>query len=66
MGLSKRLIGDEAKNEDPAPMRRAVAFARSIKDSKHLAEMFPIPVVDEYIQKHGEEKEKPLLLRFIM
>ena len=55
-GLSKRLIGDEAKNEDPAPMRRAVAFARSIKDSKHLAEMFQ-SVVDEYIQKHGEEKE---------
>lgn len=54
-GLAKRLVGEEAKNEDPAPMRRAVAFARSIKDSKHLAAMFQ-SVVDEYIQKHGDEE----------
>lgn len=54
-GLSKRMRGEGAENEDPAPMRRAVAFARSIKDSKHLAAMFQF-VVDEYIQKHGSDE----------
>ena len=53
-GLSKRLVGEEAHNEDPAPMRRAVAFARSIKDSKHLAAMFK-SVVSEYVQRSGSE-----------
>lgn len=49
-GLAKRRVlqvsedgttlEDPENAEDPAPMRRAVAFAKSIKDSKRLAEMF--------------------------
>ena len=53
-GLAKRFVGEEAENEDPAPMRKAVAFARTIKDSQHLSEMFQ-SVVGEYIQRHGDE-----------
>jgi predicted helicase len=55
-GLSKRLIGEETKAKDPHPMHRAVAFARSIKDSKHLAAMFQ-QVVDEYIAQHGDDED---------
>lgn len=39
-------IEDPEMIEDPHPMRRAVAFSRSIKDSKHLAEMFDGIVAD--------------------
>ena len=49
-GLSKRrvlqtgpngeLLEDPDNIEDAAPMKRAVAFAKSIKDSKRLSEMF--------------------------
>ena len=49
-GLAKRRVlqvsedgttlEDPENAEDPAPMRRAVAFAKSIKDSKRLAKMF--------------------------
>lgn len=49
-GLSKKFMGDEAKLEDPRPMRRAVAFAQRIKDSKHIANAFET-VVREYVSK---------------
>ena len=42
-GLRKRFINQDGKADekiDPNPMRRAVAFSRSIKDSKKLAELF--------------------------
>ena len=42
-GLSKRLVRDGDGQEfegDTAPMRRAVAFARSIKDSEQFARLF--------------------------
>ena len=42
-GLKKRTIkaeGDGMDSIDPAPMRRAVAFNRSIKDSKTITELF--------------------------
>lgn len=54
-GLAKRFLGEEAKTEDPQPMRRAVAFARSIKDSKRVAEMFG-SVVREYLEQHGDDE----------
>ncbi len=40
--LSKLIIGDEGKTkaQDPAPMRRAVAFCRSIKDSKKITDIY--------------------------
>lgn len=56
-GLSKRLAttdGDNTAALDPHPMRRAVAFARDIKASKHLANLFP-QVVDQYIDGHDDE-----------
>lgn len=56
-GLSKRLAatdGDNTAALDPHPMRRAVAFARDIKSSKHLADMFP-KVVDQYIDGHDDD-----------
>lgn len=42
-GLKKRFIdaeGKDSKTADPNPMHRAVAFSRSIKDSKRLKELF--------------------------
>ncbi len=56
-GLSKRMARDAEGNileTDPSPMRRAVAFSRSIKDSKKLTELFG-KVVHEYIAKHEED-----------
>ena len=61
-GLSKQglvMVGEdgqeEAATEDPAPMRRAVAFSKSIKDSRQTTEMFK-NLVDLYQQSHdGEE-----------
>lgn len=61
-GLSKQglvLVGEdgqeEAVTEDPAPMRRAVAFSKSIKDSRQTTEIFK-NLVDMYQVSHdGEE-----------
>jgi predicted helicase len=56
-GLSKRLAttdGDNTAQLDPHPMRRAVAFARDIKSSKHLAQLFP-EVVDQYIDGSDDD-----------
>lgn len=57
-GLSKRglvTVGDdgqqEAINDDTAPMRRAVAFSRSIKDSKQTTDIFG-KLVDIYRKSH--------------
>ncbi len=59
-GLAKRFTEDSAATEtDPAPMKRAVAFCRSIKDSKRITGLFG-QVVESYIKEHPEE---PGLLR---
>lgn len=50
-GLSKRGESEHTFADDPAPMRRAVAFTSSIKDSQTLASAFPT-IVDEYIDTH--------------
>lgn len=54
-GLAKCILADKAKNEDAKPMQRAVAFARSIKDSKRLAQMFQ-QVVNEYTKDHTADQ----------
>jgi predicted helicase len=41
-GLRKRSDSPEAFAVDPHPMKTAVAFARSIKDSKRISDMFEI------------------------
>jgi len=51
-GLSKRLIGEGSEVESKNPMKKAVAFARSIKDSKRIANAFQA-VVKEYIQNNN-------------
>ena len=51
-GLSKRMaraIGDHGLEDDTAPMRRAVAFSRSINDSKRITKLFA-EVVGKYRQ----------------
>ncbi len=60
-GLSKRGLvlvdeegGQEDLSEDTAPMRRAVAFSKSIKDSKQTTEVFG-QLVSLYLEKHGED-----------
>lgn len=55
-GLSKKFVGDEAIVEDRNPMKRAVAFARSIEDSKTIAKFFQ-GVVKEYIANNPSEGE---------
>src|SRR5487761_2801304 len=51
-GLSKRGMNQETFAFDTAPMRRAVAFARSIKDSQRVARMFNT-IVDDYALASG-------------
>ncbi|MGN6127568.1 MAG: DEAD/DEAH box helicase [Humibacter sp.] len=46
-GLAKRGEAEHDFAGDPEPMRRAVAFSRSIKDSRRFAEKFQ-SIVDEY------------------
>jgi len=59
-GLSKRMAkggdSDEGTEGDAAPMRRAVAFSRSIKDSKRITELFS-RIVEEYRRQHGDEDD---------
>lgn len=46
-GLAKRSMSDQDFRSDPEPMRRAVAFAKNIKESKKIAEMFETVVAAE-------------------
>lgn len=60
-GLSKRMVQEEGQEGqviiDPLPMRRAVAFARTIKESERLAGQFEA-VVRANIQQVQEEQEQ--------
>ena len=60
-GLSKRMVQEEGQDgqvmSDPLPMRRAVAFARTIKESERLAGQFEA-VVRANIQQVQEEQEQ--------
>jgi predicted helicase len=51
-GLAKRGHLESGFTGDPAPMTRAVAFARSIKDSKKFAALFT-SIVKDYIATTG-------------
>lgn len=64
-GLAKRMVAtasDPASSieNDPAPMRRAVAFSRTIADSKRITELFA-GVVDQYISQAVNEERDDLL-----
>jgi predicted helicase len=56
-GLRKRSDSEKEFVVDPHPMKTAVAFARSIKDSKRISEMFE--VVTDALNKEAKE-ENPL------
>ncbi|MFM7875966.1 MAG: DEAD/DEAH box helicase [Microcystis panniformis] len=56
-GLSKRMASDadgQSIAEDLAPMRRAVAFSRSIEESKRIKSLFS-EIIDEYRRTHPDE-----------
>jgi predicted helicase len=62
-GLSKKMATDadgHSLETDTAPMRRAVAFSRSIKDSKKITAMFS-QIIEEYTLKHQDEEIEHLL-----
>jgi len=53
-GLAKRGVTDAGFATDPEPMGRAVAFARSIKDSQRFASLFT-ELVAQYADNHEDE-----------
>jgi predicted helicase len=55
-GLAKRGEAEHDFVGDPEPMRRAVAFSRSIRDSKKFAERFE-SIVDEYAASIGVSED---------
>ena len=57
-GLAKRGELETGFAADPAPMTRAVAFARSIKDSQKFASMFK-GIVADYITQTGITDDDP-------
>ena len=56
-GLSKRSVEQEEFQIDPGAMKRAVAFSRSIAESKKIAEMFQSVVDEETSQLAEDEAE---------
>lgn len=62
-GLGKRMISEDEKGllaSDTAPMRRAVAFSRSIAASKQIKEMFA-GIVEKYVEQAPEGERESLL-----
>lgn len=62
-GLGKRMISQEEKQllaSDNAPMRRAVAFSRSIKASQQIKTMFS-GIVEKYVEQTEEDRRDALL-----
>jgi predicted helicase len=62
-GLSKRMVSQQDAQllaGDDAPMRRAVAFSRSIAASKQIKDMFS-GIVEKYIEQTPEEKRDGML-----
>lgn len=55
-GLAKRGDAEHSFAADPAPMRRAVAFAGTIKDSKQIESLFE-QTVQQYAAAHDLEDE---------
>lgn len=62
-GLSKRALTPDEFKLDPAPMKRAVAFARNIKESKKIAGLFEAVVEAEIeaIDRETDESAENLL-----
>lgn len=58
-GLSKRSLTPEEFSLDPEPMKRAVAFARNIKESRKIADLFE-KVVQAEIEALDEDADSLL------
>ena len=58
-GLGKRGAAGVDFSADPLPMRRAVAFSTTIRQSKLFTEYFP-PVIESCIAAAGADVENPL------
>lgn len=60
--LSKQVLGDAdiLKSSDPDPMRRAVAFCSTIKDSKKITNVFN-QTANVYIDSLDEQKRKEMI-----
>lgn len=59
--LSKRYLGNETDQAvDPAPMRRAVAFTNSIKNSKRVMELFA-RTIEDYCRSLPDNEEDLLV-----
>ncbi|MBD2146782.1 type ISP restriction/modification enzyme [Sphaerospermopsis sp. FACHB-1194] len=56
-GLAKRLLSDEEGDdtEDKTPMKRAVAFSRSIKDSETIVKLFA-NIINDYQQLNPDDE----------
>ncbi|BAZ79542.1 DEAD/DEAH box helicase family protein [Sphaerospermopsis kisseleviana CS-549] len=56
-GLAKRLLSDEEGDdtEDKTPMKRAVAFSRSIKDSEKIVRLFG-DIINQYQQLNPDDE----------
>jgi predicted helicase len=56
-GLAKRLLSDEEGDdtEDKTPMKRAVAFSRSIKDSQKIVRLFG-DIINQYQQLNPDDE----------
>lgn len=62
-GLGKRMVSQEERQllaSDNAPMRRAVAFSRSIKASQQIKAMFS-GIVEKYVDQAEEDRRDAML-----
>ena len=59
-GLAKRGQAEHDFDADPEPMRRAVAFAGTIKASRKVESTFD-GVVDQFVAVHGDDEHGPAL-----
>ncbi|MGY2125874.1 DEAD/DEAH box helicase [Nocardia gipuzkoensis] len=57
-GLAKRGNAEQDFSTDPEPMRRAVAFAGKIQDSKKIEAMFS-NLVEQYVATHETDDHEP-------
>lgn len=58
-GLAKKGRAESGFGDDSTPMQRAVAFSRSIEDSKRFARLFN-EMVEQQVDMSGEPKSLPL------
>lgn len=56
-GLAKRGSAEHSFGTDPAPMRRAVAFAGTIRDSKRIESLFA-DIADHYVASNDLDDEQ--------